>query len=206
MLQEVTCETTLFRNGREIRTPDFPSLVEAHRCRVPGTAELEQRGQHLQEGGFQAGDLRCFIRGVCAWGGRWGSEAAARALQMAPQELTACFHGVWDLLEPEGSDVGEALSTIVEGIAGFGVSFGSKHLRFLRPDLCPVLDGNISEAFGHPLDADGYRCLSSDCIKIARKLRECGVRNPMNRPEGEWFAADVEMGLFARARQWHPED
>jgi len=170
---------------------------------VPGTLELEQNGQALQEGGFQDGDLRCFIRRVCAWGGYAG--IAARVI--ANNDLDAIrghFVDAVQILSTNAPGVREALNAIT-AVHGLGVSFGSKHLRFLRPDLCPALDGNISETFGHALDVQGYRCLSQDCLKIADKLRECGVKNPMNRPDDTWFAGDVEMALFAFAQEWDSE-
>jgi hypothetical protein len=206
MLREVTCERIVFCNGAEIKpTGMFRALVQAHVAHVPGTAGLEQAGQVLQQAGFPDDYLRDFIRDVCAWGGHWGPQIAAHILEENDLDaIRGHFADAVDVLLQDSPDVGQALEAIKE-IDGLGVSFGSKHLRFLKPSLCPVLDKNISGRFWHPLSVAGYKCLSHDCLKIARKLRECGPENPIERPNNEWLAADVEMGLFAFAKEWHLE-
>jgi hypothetical protein len=34
-------------------------------------------------------------------------------------------------------------------------------------------------------------------MNAAKNLEENGMKNPMNRPNGRWFAADVDMAVFA---------
>lgn len=68
---------------------------------------------------------------------------------------------------------------------------------FLRPDVCPILDTTISQSLGYVLDEHGYKQLSDDCLRIADALQQCEVNNPMGRESERWFAADVEMALFA---------
>ncbi len=188
-----------------MRTQGFAALVEGHLAQVQDTANLEEAGQALQQGGFQGDDVHGFIDRVCAWGGHWGPQIAHRVLQENHLDVIGQrFRDAVDVLLQDAPDVGRALEVMTE-INGFGVSFGSKHLRFLKPGLCPVLDDKISRRFWHPLTRDGYRCLSHDCLKIASKLQECGIQNPLNRPNGRWFAADVEMALFAFAQDWRNE-
>ena len=103
--------------------------------------------------------------------------------------------------------VERALSSLLE-IKGLGISYASKHLRFLRPDLCPILDNVVWETFKYPWDPRGYRLLVSDVILAAKVLEENQIRNPISRPDGKWYAADVDMAVFAclqvrvQARGW----
>jgi hypothetical protein len=76
-------------------------------------------------------------------------------------------------------------------------SFASKHLRFLRPDVCPILDSIISGMLNYEFNARGYGQLSKDCLRVAKVLQAVGIPNPMHRDQGSWYAADVEMALFA---------
>jgi len=81
------------------------------------------------------------------------------------------------------------------------VSFASKHLRLLRPDLCPVLDNILSEKLGYPLNTRGYRRFAKDCRRAARVLERHGVSNPLGRDGGAWFAADVEMAFYVHVKE-----
>ena len=44
----------------------------------------------------------------------------------------------------------------------------------------------------------GYRMLQSDMMSAAKRLEENNITNPMNSPNGCWFAGDVDMAIFAR--------
>jgi hypothetical protein len=82
-----------------------------------------------------------------------------------------------------------------------GLSFASKHLRLLRPDVCPVLDSVLSEHLGYPLNVAGYKRFSDDCLRLSGWLHECKVHNPILREDGRWFAADVEMALSVHVKE-----
>jgi len=42
----------------------------------------------------------------------------------------------------------------------------------------------------------GYRMLQSEVMSAAKRL-EKNIANPMNIPNGCWFAGDVDMAIFA---------
>ena len=89
----------------------------------------------------------------------------------------------------------------VRQVRHLGLSFASKHLRLLRPDVCPVLDSTLSEKLGYPLDSRGYQRFTDDCQKLAALLNRLGVPNPLGREGGRWFVADVEMALFVYVKE-----
>jgi hypothetical protein len=39
-------------------------------------------------------------------------------------------------------------------------------------------------------------------VSIAELLQKAGTVNPMKRAVGKWFAAEVEMALFAHLMDW----
>jgi len=39
--------------------------------------------------------------------------------------------------------------------------------------------------------------LPSDVMSAAKRLEENNIANPMNSPNGCWFAGDVDMAIFA---------
>lgn len=82
-------------------------------------------------------------------------------------------------------------------INGLGISFGSKVLRFLKPEICPVLDSRVSDELDYHSDVICYAQLAADCLTIAKNLQSLGVKNPMKRDNGKWLAADVDMALYA---------
>lgn len=77
------------------------------------------------------------------------------------------------------------------------VWFASKHLRFLRPDLCPVFDGLLSSWVGVTLDWGTYVGFTSDCAAVAEVLDDPCVLPPQPLPEEKWRPAAIEMALFA---------
>ncbi|MGB3717789.1 MAG: hypothetical protein WA996_25490 [Candidatus Promineifilaceae bacterium] len=106
------------------------------------------------------------------------------------------FQTALELLDSETPDVAGPLEEVIR-INGLSISFGSKHLRFLRPDKCPVLDSVIGSGLGYPESTAGYRLYAADCQEVCEKLLSNGIVNPSRRKEGRWFAADVDMALFA---------
>ncbi len=79
------------------------------------------------------------------------------------------------------------------------VSFASKHLRFLRPDICPVFDSYLHDALPYTLDASGYSDFANDCAWLAHQLGANQIPNPRQRAGGVWFAADVEGAIYMLA-------
>ena len=171
----------------------FTEFVEGH-PQVEKTLALEVEARKLMAAGFSRQQLRDFIRDVCIWGGYPGT--ADRVFkQNAWPDLQRQFGSAAAALSQDPPNVQSALRTLVR-VRHLGLSFASKHLRLLRPDLCPVLDSTLSETLGYPLDSRGYQRFSEDCQKAAALLQRQGVRNPLGREGGKWYLADVKMALF----------
>ncbi len=180
-----------------LRPSDFTRLVEYHLDEWLGTRELEHEASRLCAVGFPEKQLASFIKRVCEWGNYPG--IAGRVLKNNdPLMIRRQFTGATNALNSDIPDVQGALRRIKQ-IHSLGTSFASKHLRFLRPDVCPVLDSIISKNLGY--DEHGYKQFSDDCLRIAKTLQQHGVCNPMGRESGKWFAADVEMALFTYLRK-----
>ncbi|WP_175607362.1 hypothetical protein [Deinococcus marmoris] len=93
-----------------------------------------------------------------------------------------------------------AIKEVVD-IPGLGISFGSKHLRFLYPEFCPVLDVNTVK-LGYEQTPQGYQKFAQDCRLIANTLTERGTPNPFPERPKKWFVSDIDMALFARLSGW----
>ncbi|MBV8452034.1 MAG: hypothetical protein JOZ29_07125 [Deltaproteobacteria bacterium] len=81
-------------------------------------------------------------------------------------------------------------------------SFASKHLRFLRPDICPVLDSVLRDALPYSFDPEGYTAFAEDCRSIGEILTRQRAKNPWDRFDGAWFAADIEAALYVHFNGW----
>jgi len=174
----------------------FSKLVENHLHHYTQSRDIEREAARLYSLDFPEDQLRHFIRRVCTWGGYAG--IGVRVLNQNPfTKIRTCFRNAVAHLEADTPDVENALREI-NHIRGLGrPSFASKHLRFLKPEVCPVLDSIISSRLRYGFTPSGYKELSDDCAKIARTLQANRVFNPMNRHNERWFAADVEMAVFA---------
>jgi hypothetical protein len=171
--------------------PEFPDLVALHLRVVPGTKELEEQGRNLITSVFSPHLLQNFIRDVHQWG------ATFRNLETVLQNAKPShFISAWNALSTQPPMVGRALDSLME-IRGLGISYSSKHLRFLCPEYCPILDSNICKEFKYSEDSKGYRKLHSETMQIARLLEANKKLNPMERPDGKWYAGDVDMAIFA---------
>jgi hypothetical protein len=181
-----------------VRLPygDFTRLVHNHLRAYPATPALEGEGAKIMATDFPEKQLPTFVCNVCNWGGYPG--IAARVLnQNSLATIRARFRDAAASLGNENPRLQAALLAI-NSIRQLGSpSFASKHLRFIRPDICPVLDSINSDRLGYHFAPQGFESLSNDCLTIARRLQEYGIINPMKRENGTWFAADVEMALFA---------
>ena len=171
----------------------FPSLFQHFLEGNPKTIDLEKLGLSLREQNFEHSQISDFVKGVCEWGGDYRGIAKqvlrkntldriANALQNATTELSKA--------EP---DFGKALQ-MIDDLKGLGVSFGSKHLRFLFPDKCPVLDSRISNRLFYSSDCSGYNQFVRDCNMIVSALE--GIDNLVPERKGKWYVADVEASLY----------
>jgi hypothetical protein len=179
--------------GTSIPLADFPQLHAHHLNEVAGTRQLELAGFALSKHEFAFAALEPFIRQVCRWGNYAG--IAGRILKRnTPQELMSRFAGTTAGFM--GARPAATALVSLNYLSGLGTpSFASKHLRFIRPDICPVLDRLLSRDLGYCFTPPGYQQFSTDCCAVAHQLDIAGFALP---PTNRWGAADVEMSIFAR--------
>jgi len=178
---------------------EFPTLVRLHIDTVPGTIELEKEARELVLKKFPEAQLHKFIINVHKWGGH--REQLEENLPIVLANVKRYhFELAFGELTSTTPNIETALACLMV-IPGLGVSYGSKHLRFLCPALCPILDSVMKRQFKYPdndvLDTKGYKLFQKDVIEIAKLLQENHIPNPINRPNGCWFAGDVDMAIFA---------
>jgi len=195
-------EELITLNGQEIQAEAFPSLLERHLNTVGGTLALESQAARLRAAAFgNEQDVQQFVREVCRWGGYAGIGGRI-VYQNPPRSICDAFQTACQYLDDCPAAICEAMRAVNALKQLQRISFASKHLRFLRPDLCPVLDSLLSAWLAYPLNGDGYVRFATDCQEIARALdaRDIPLPNPLKGRK--WRAADVEMALFARRQGW----
>jgi hypothetical protein len=179
----------------------FPVKVQRHLLRVPLTESLEQDGEHARTQGHGF-DVASFIHAVCRWGGAPGM--AGRVLKQNTSEvILRQFSAATDWLA-DALDARALAGAILElnELRQLGTpSLASLHLRFLRPDVCGMLDREIASALGYEFTAMGFASYSLDCSEIAARLMAAQIQNPRGR-DGRWFAGDVDMALSSLIRGW----
>jgi hypothetical protein len=191
-------DETIIINERPLQPGVFTDLVKRH-PQIEKTLSLEVEASRLLMTDFSQQQLSGFIRGVCAWGGYPGT--AVRVLeQNSWADIQRQFGSAIAALSLDPPNIQTAIRA-VRRLRHLGLSFSSKHLRLLRPDVCPVLDSTLSEKLGYPLDPRGYQRFSKDCQMVAALLQRLGIHNPLGRDGGQWFAADVEMALFVYVKE-----
>jgi hypothetical protein len=182
----------------------FSELLRLHLERTRGTGDLEAQARRVASAGFPPADLEVFIRGVCTWGGYPG--IAGRVLaRNARDDIVTAFRQAYRELAADrsGHESAAAALSEINRIKGLGApSFASKHLRFLAPSQCPVLDSLIATTCGYPLTVSGYARYAEDCATIAGALEAEGVRNPLPGSPDVWRVADVDAAVFASIRAW----
>lgn len=192
--------TALIRQEVTIPYADFPKLLKAHLSRNPDTPALEIRGKQLRTSTpIKWTDLEAFIRDVCKWGNY--ASIADRVLQNnTPAEITQHVEDAISKLNSTTPDVVGALESVTK-IKQLDVSFGSKHLRFLRPEYCPVLDRILSGRLFYESSLIGYASFVTTCNDIAAKLNGANITCPFPG-QATWRPSDVEAALFAWVNEW----
>lgn len=173
---------------------DLPAWIHRHPQGIERALALEDQARRVVAADFPRRALKRWIGQVCSWGGY--PRTAERLFQANTfREIQRRFQQAWDLLDRERPLLQPAARELTH-LRHLGLSFASKHLRLLRPAFCPILDSLLSEALGYPATSKGYRHFAQACHKAADRLEVLGVENPVGRPTGAWYAADVEMGLY----------
>lgn len=182
----------------------FPELLRLHMERTRGTVDLESQARRVASAGFPPADLEVFIWGVCAWGGYPGIAGRVLARNARDDIVTAFRQAHRELAadRPRHESATAALSEI-NRIKGLGTpSFASKHLRFLGPTQCPILDRLIAPTCGYSFTVLGYARYAEDCATIAGALEAEGIHNPFPGSPDTWRVADVDAAVFASIRAW----
>jgi len=176
---------------------DFPQLLTDFLNENPDTPQIETLAAQLAQSNFPAHSMDDFVTRVCEWGGQQGIRILSRILRHNTDTEIA------DALRNAFSSLGQGhlvdALTYVDKLRFLDVSFASKHLRFLRPDICPVFDSYLHDALPYTLDASGYSDFANDCAWLARQLGANQIPNPRQRAGGVWFAADVEGAIYILA-------
>jgi hypothetical protein len=192
-------DNTAFFGEVAVPLDRFAGLAQTHFRGVPDTAAVEAEARRMIAGGFPESAVVDFVKHVCRWGGYaglWGRvlrDNDSRIIREALVETSRC-------LKDPSPNLAVALAH-VNRVKGLGqVSFASKHLRFLCPELCPVFDSYLQAALPYPYDGRGYGAFGEDCRLLGQVLTERGVANPWPARRGHWFAADVEAAVFSFVR------
>jgi hypothetical protein len=154
-----------------IELKEFPELLRNFVRINPDTQRIEEMGTQLAEHAFSIDELCNFIRAVCAWGGYPG--IANRVINNnQPNEIAAAFQKAYQMAI--GGQVIDALALLRQLHNLGGVSFASKHLKFLAPNDAVVLDSIIEDQLGYARNTAGYAAFLTDCRDI---LNACnGIR------------------------------
>jgi len=183
--------------GTEVSISNFPKLLRSHLFAFPNTPDIETLGGELIATDFPEVKVVEFVKEVCNWGGYAG--ISGRVLKRNPiTMIAAALRKAAHYLSQHPDNFAAALAE-VNALSSLGTpSFASKHLRFLRPDICPVFDSLLQESLPYSFDASGYAAFARDCIQIASSLTAEKVVNPRERLDGRWFASDVEAAIYAQ--------
>ncbi len=169
--------TALVREKATIPYSEFPKLLNAHLARNKNTPALEAKGYALRTSRtIKWAELEAFIKEVCGWGDYSG--ISGRVIKNNSQSLI--MNSVRDAISKLGStppDLIGALNSMLQ-IEELGVSFASKHLRFLLPEHCPVLDSILSYRLFYELSPDGYKSFAAACAGIADEINAATVACP----------------------------
>jgi hypothetical protein len=189
-------QTTIWRN-LIIDLKEFPELLKAFARANPATPVIEQMGARLAEQNFAPAKLKEFIQAVCRWGGYTG--IGARIIQNNEEgELTSRFGQAYKMVADGG--VVEALAILLQ-VNSLGISFASKHLKFLAPSDAVVLDSIIEEQLGYATNPAGYGAFLTDCRDILDACKEHEIPYPIALTKWnaqEWRISDIEMAIFAK--------
>lgn len=186
--------------GPVAEVPKLPELLATFLRHAPDTRPLESLARTLVASRFpdEASTIE-FIRRVFKWGGRTGARIRGRIeahYRGSFEPVRSCFSQAAEILADPRSDVRDALACVNRIKYLGGVSYASKHLRFMAPERCVTLDTNLAGQLGVKLDPINYAALCRECAAIARELNG-SLRLP---PVGSaaWSAADVEVAVFTR--------
>jgi hypothetical protein len=171
---------------------EFPDLLRGFFANNPQTQHIEELAAGLRRGGFDPIGSAAFLKNVGNWGGYSG--IAGRVLKQNPlPQICSRLEAACGALDR--GQIGTALQELVE-VKGLGISFASKHLKFLAPEKAVVLDSIISTRLGFPMTIFGYEEFLQDCLSILTEVQ--ATRIPYPGWGTQWRVSDIEMVFFTK--------
>ena len=160
----------------------------------PTIPEMEHIARQLVRRKFAEDLTKEFIGKVCDWG---GSRVKGKVLgKNKPKELSEAMRKAHDLLNK--NRLKDALISL-SNLYGLGVSYASKHLRFLSPNKCVILDKIISDRPGYPQTPCGYELFVQDCRKLLKLVDDANIV----RMDNEKFrVSDIETAIYNILKPW----
>jgi hypothetical protein len=177
----------------------------------PWIKSLEERGGWLVEQALLTGAPTDYVRELLAWGAGKNDPRMRFEIGLGNVSLLQIF-------APVVANIGDPQKAITAAlqIPGCGLTYASKLLRFLQPDIHASLDGRIREAMlsagllSKIYDSNensmvrGYVAFQAFCAELVAQLDaakitrpECSL--PAAPTQTGWRVADVEMAMFAWA-------
>lgn len=159
---------------------------------------MKKHGANYIAKGFQNDETMPFVKRVCDWGNYSGVAGKVKRYNKRGK-ITQIFRDCNQLIRAGNAQA--AIEKITE-IKGLGISFGSKHLKFLAPEHAVVLDSIISEHLGYPRTKEGYAEFLQDCF-VLRDILNAKSIHP-SATQAKWRVSEVEMALFMEAKKKVP--
>jgi hypothetical protein len=132
-----------------------------------------------------------FSEAVCMWGGGGRVWTRIEQLNQSKADLQVRLDK-WLAIADSSNNYFEAIAPGYE-IPGLGISFASKHLRWLKPDRYAVLDEVLEEGLGFAANPVGYRF-------FMHTLREFHSTNA-ELIKQNITVAELEAAIFLLVRQ-----
>ena len=188
--------------GPQICLAAFPELFATHWDSDESTRSVEIYAKQFVRDDMPRDRLLGFMRMVFGWGG--SRNIGNKFMNSNAGKLDEVRDKFFKSLEclDAGKDK-EAIENLT-ALTGLGVSYASKHLKFLNPNKAVVLDSLIARGLGYKLTEAGYVEFVGECRKwrdlLNRKEIKC-----CRTPQGRWRVSDVEMAVFIHVRKTAPK-
>ncbi len=158
-------------------------------------AQTENIANQLIIGNFQHDLSEEFVRSVCAWGR--DTRVSYRVLR--DNQIIEISNVLQiSYTSTTNGNIRKSLEDI-QSLRNLGISFGTKHLKFLCPDAHVVLDRVIENRLGFARNSAGYMAWRGVCLQILDIVRNNQIAYPGTGQNG-WRVADIEMAIFNRIR------
>lgn len=173
---------------------EVPSLLERHRARYPGGADIEQVGKKLKADDFPENASANFVERVHNWSRM--RRNAKRVQKAGSCEIASKLRAASQHID-EG-DEPKAIQTLCQ-IPHLGITYASKIARFLDPEKCVILDSIVRERLGYPHDIGGYAAFLQDCRDALEVLKASPLLD--SRCRASLRVCDVEAAFFMKAKE-----